>query len=133
MTNPLINFILFSKIDFILSTCPTIPDSTWIAAGRCIDYVTGFSTKLLSAGFITQLLSSGLSDSTSGKFDVASVLKLIGKILILLLFLFYSKRIFSTWEVFMGKLYPHARDVLNGLDQTNIKFPASVLIQASRQ
>jgi hypothetical protein len=116
--------MLSADITFILPTCPGIPDGTWMAAGKCIDYVTGVSIKLLSAGFVTQLLFSGLSNSTNGRVDVAGMLRLIGKTLGLFLFLNYSKRIFFTWEVFMDELCPHIDSILPQPTEQQVEWPS---------
>jgi hypothetical protein len=110
-----INLILLNAnplIDFILPTCPGIPDSMWIAAGRFVGYVSKISLSLLSAGFLIRLLFSGISDSSDGRVNVFGYVKLIARTAGLLFFIIKAKNIFFTWEVFMDELCPYAGEIL---------------------
>lgn len=118
----MMNYILLtanSQIDFILPTCPGMPHPMWIAAGRIISSMSGFSLKLIAAGFLTKLLFGGLLDSTThGRIDVAGIIKLIGKTILLVLFITYIKRIAFTFEIFIDDLSPRLSEVMSGFEST---------------
>lgn len=118
----MLNFILLAanpQIDFILPTCPGIPDPMWIASGRIISNMCGFSLKLLGAGFLTKLLFGGLLDSTThGRVDVAAIIRLIGKTVFLFLFINYIKRIAFTFEIFIDELCPRLPEVMSGFQSS---------------
>lgn len=104
-------------IDFILPTCPGIPDAMWIASGAYITWMQGFALTLLYTGFLTQLLFTGLSESTNGRVNILGYLKLLGRTFGLTLFIIYAKRIFFTFDVFIDLLCPRSMDLLHQVNE----------------
>lgn len=100
------------SIDFILSSCPGIPDSMWIATASMIDAIIQKCWMLFGVFLAIKLISDASLDVANGKFELRPHVKTMFQAMLIAIFLAYYKPLLMFFDRFIDSLCLFDQEVL---------------------
>jgi hypothetical protein len=109
-------------IDFILPSCPGIPDFMWIAISGLIDTLIKRCQLFFGIFLPLKLMVDAVADAPDGKFDLRACVRTLFQAILIGIFLFRYKFILMFFDNFI--------DTLSGFDKEAF---SAALVQAHKK
>ncbi len=99
-------------IDFILPTCPGIPESMWLATSAVMDALIKICWKLFGGFLAIRFIKDGFVDVMNGRFELRTHLNTVFQAVLIGIFLSYYKFILMSFDNFIDMFCISDKEVL---------------------
>ena len=91
-------------LDFILPSCPGVPDSMWVATSSMIDVITKKCWRLFGVFLAVKFISDAWVELAHGKFELRTHVKTVFQAMMIGVFLAYYKSLLMFFDHFIDSL-----------------------------